>query len=137
MKRYPTRNGIAISPHELRLPDSRYEDNEKRRNNHHAHYTASKFGQLAVTQCLRDLERHQYVLPIDTHSWLHATYDPPALPTEEQAAREVIDAYEHGERFKVYNKRCHWYELTDIPPELVDDFVAKYSLVRVFDMAAD
>lgn len=133
MERHPTRDGIAVSPYELDLPRGR----ERKKNNHHSHYTARAFGKLAVTQCLRDLERHQYTLPVDVHRWIHDTYAPPELPTEEQAAKEVIDAYEKGEMFKRYNKRLHWYEYEEIPKELVDGFVAKYSLVRIFDMAAD
>lgn len=88
-------------------------------------------GQRAVTQCLRDLERHQYEMPVDVHNWLHDTYDPPELPTDEQAAREIIDAYEHGEQFKRYDNYLRAYRYDDIPPELVDSLVAKYGLGRV------
>lgn len=132
-ERWPTRNGISVPPHELELPRPRTRET----NNHHNHWERKKFEQHAALLALRNLDRHQYVLPVNVHNYIHATYDPPALPTEEQAAREVIDAYDQGEQFKIYNKRCHWYDLKDIPPELVDGLVAKHSLVRVFDMAAD
>lgn len=133
MRAYPTREGIAVSPYELDLPQT----HTKEKNNHHAHFTRRTFEQHATHLALRNLERHQYVMPTDVHNELHRRYQPPELPSYEQAAREVIDAYDQGERFKIWNKRCHWYELKDIPPELVDGLVAKYSLVRVFDMAAD
>lgn len=133
MERYPTRNGIAISPYELVLPQA----HTKNFNNHHSHFTRKKFERHAVTTALRNLERHQYEMPVDVHEALHDMYAPPEFPSEQQAAREVIDAYEHGERFKIYNRRCHWYDFKEIPPELANEFVAKYSLVRIFDMAAD
>lgn len=131
--KYPTVDGIAVSPWELDLPET----HTKERNNHHAHFTRRAFGRFAITQALRDLERHQYLMHVDQHNWLHDRYEPPELPTDGQAAREVIDAYENGEMFKIWNKRCHWYDLKAIPPDLVDGLVAKYSLVKVFDMAAD
>ena len=126
-RRYPTKNGIAVSPFELDLPYS----GERRENNHHGNFTRRAFSRLAVTEALRNLDRHQYLLPVDTHNYLHRVYSPPEMPTPEQAAREVIDAYEHGEQFKV---RGRGYEYRDIPKDLVDGFVAMYSLVRVFDM---
>ena len=136
MKKYPTENGIAIPITEIWLPESRYDwDNPRRTNNHHAHYSSRKFGRLAVTQCLRDLERHQYVMPVDVHSWLHDTYAPMDLPSEDQAAREIINAYENGEQFKRYDNYLRAYRYDDIPPELVDTFVAKYGLCRVFPTA--
>lgn len=141
MKTHPTREGIAVPVWELSLPDSRYGwEKKKYQNNHHGHYTSKKFGQLAVTQCLRDLERYQYMLPVDVHNWFHDTYAAPPVPSEEQAARAVIDAYEHGEYFKRYDRYTHRYRYDEIPPELVDRFIAKYGLRRVvvdMGMAAD
>lgn len=139
MKPYPHRDRIAVSPYETDLPDSRYGwDKEKYKNNHHGHYYAKMFGKAAVFQCLRDLDRMQWEMPIDVHNWWHDIYGPAGLPTEERAAREVIDAYEHGEQFKRYDRHLGAYRYDDIPPELVDTFVAKYGLERViFDMAAD
>lgn len=128
MERYPTENGIALSPYELWLPGSK----KRGENNHHAHFTRKKFEQTAATLALRNLARHQYVMPVDIHNFLHDTYAPPELPTEDQAAKEVIDAYESGEQFKIYNKHAHRYDYRDIPPELVDGFIAKHGLKRVF-----
>ncbi len=137
MTQYPTREGIAVPPHELDFPQSRYEGNEKYYNNHHAHYSSRKFGRQAVTQCLRDLERHQYSMPVDIHRLLHDIYTPPNLPTEEQAAREIIDAYDRGEMFKRYDTYRHAYRYDEIPKGLVDIYVARYGLIKIFDMAAD
>ena len=126
-RRYPTRRGVAVSPFELGFS----EGYGKRHNNHHGHFTRRAFARTAVTEALRNLERHQYEMDIDEHNRLHRIYAPPQLPTEEQAAKEVIDAYDQGEMFKI---RDHGYELKEIPPQFVDSLVAKYSLVRVFDM---
>lgn len=76
-------------------------------------------------------------MPVDVHRYIHDTYRPPKMPTEEQAAREVIDAYENGERFKRYDHYTKQYRYDEIPPELIDRFIAKYGLMRVFAMAAD
>lgn len=140
MTRYPTHNGIAVSPLLLDLPDSRYGwDTRKHQSNHHLEYTSRQFGRTAVHQCLRDLERLQLPMPVDVHIWLHDTYDPPKLPTETQAAMEVIDAHEHGERLKRYNRYEKRYDYHDIPEEVVNRFMAKYGIKLCFPggLAAD
>ena len=122
MESYPTRQGIAVSPNELYLPYSR----DKRRNNHHAEFSERVMGRTAVTLALRNLERHQYVMPIDTHDWLHRKYSPPALPTLEQAVREVMDAYDQGEMFKI--KGHGGYHHIEIPLEMVDRFMREHNV---------
>lgn len=132
MERWPTRNGIAIPPTEVWLPRGR-----KKTNNHHAHFSGRSFSHTLAHTALRDLERHQYALPVDTHEWLHDNYLPPELPTEEQAVREIIDAYDQGEAFKVYNRYARRYIYHEIPLQLVDGLICKYGLAKVFSMAAD
>ena len=134
---YPTRNGIAVPIYELTLPQSRYGDKKKYHNNHHAHFTAKRYERSMALCALRDLERHQYEMPIDVHQWLHQNFDIPELASEEQAAREVIDAYDKGEQFKVYDRYAKKYFLHDIQPHLVDAFMAKYSLAKYISLAAD
>lgn len=133
---YPTREGIAVPIFELDLPETRYSW-DRYTNNHHNEWTAKRMGQLVVTQCLRDLARHQFVMPTDVHSWLHTAYDPPEMPCEEQAAKEVIDAYENGEQFKRYSHQDSTYHYHDIPSDVVDGFIRHYHLRRVYPMAAD
>ena len=100
-RKYPTRNGIAIPPQELELPDTRLDiENRYSFNNHHANFTRRQFARLAVFQTLRDTERHQHRLGVDVHSLLHKLYEPPQMPTPEQALAEVIDCYENGERLR-------------------------------------
>lgn len=134
MKEAPTRNGIAISPYELWLPDSR----DKKENIHHGHYYAKMFGRTAVHQALRDLDRHQHRMKLDVHAWWHRTYGPGQFPTEEQAALEVVDAYDRGEHFSKRGGGLPGYHLEEIPLSLVDGFIAKYGLSRyMLDMAGD
>lgn len=138
MNTYPTREGIAVPIYELSLPASRYGwEKKKHQNNHHNHWTEKKFARRMGTLALRNLSRHQFEMPVDVHRWLHDTYAPPELPTDEQAAREVIDAYDQGEQFKIYDKFASEYLYHPIPLELVDQLVAVHGLRRVFDMAAD
>lgn len=134
MERWPTNNGIALPPTEVWLPRGRM----KKTNNHHAHYSERSFSRSIAHIALRDLARHQHKMPIDTHRWLHDHYLPPEMPTEEQAAREVIDAYDHCESFKLYDRYSRAYIQHEIPLEFVDGLIAKYGLRKVmYDRAAD
>lgn len=121
---YPTIDGIAVPVFMLDLPDRHV----KEENNHHNEWYAQTMGKVAVTKLLRNLARHQYVMPIDAHEWIHKNYDPPELPTEEQAAKEVICAYERGEQFKKYDYRSEEYYFEDISPNTVDELIRKYKL---------
>lgn len=137
MERYPTRNGIAIPPIELGIIDHPYEKTSRKFNNHHHHYSGRSFERSIATIALRDLERHQTIMPVKIHRRLHDTFLPPDLATDEQAAREVIDAYDRGEQFKIYDSYAHYYFYKDIPQDLVDGFVGSFGIRQVFDMAAD
>jgi hypothetical protein len=132
MERWPTRHGIALPPHGIKLPEGK-----GKTNNHHSHWTSTKFEKTAATLALRDLERHQFALPLNTHRWLHDHYEPPEVASEEQAAKEVIDAYDQGERFKIYDRYSKSYFYQEIPLELVDGFISSLGLRRVYVMAAD
>lgn len=108
-----------------------------RTSSHHSHFTSTRFAKNALTLHVRNLERHQFTITNTSHRHLHDNYLPPELPTEEQAAREIINAYDQSERFKIYDCYVKQYMNHEIPKELVDSLVARYSLIRVFDMAAD
>ena len=136
-EQYPTRDGIAVSPFELNLPDTRRPDKRKYRSNHHTHYTAPRFSKSSTLQAMRNLSRHQVILPNDVHRFIHDNYEPPELPSEPQAAKEIIDAYENGELFKIYNTFLKTYIYEEIPKEIVDGLIAKYSLGRFISVAAD
>lgn len=133
MEQYPTRNGIAVAPTEIWLPES----HKRGKNNHHAHFTGTKYARTAATLALRDLNRHQHVLPLDVHKWLHDNYEPPEIASEQQAAHEIIEAYDMGEQFKIYDRYAKRYGYHEIPKDIVDGLVATHSIKRIFDMAAD
>lgn len=138
MERWPVNeNGIALPPDDLWLPPSRLPDRHKNKNNHHHHWTEKAFLRSMAHVALRDLARHQSMRQVDVHRWIHDNHLPPEPPTERQAAREVIDAYDKGEQFHIYDKYARQYFCHDIPRELVDGLVAKHGLIKVFDMAAD
>lgn len=133
---YPRRDGIAVSPLELNLP-SGTRRNERKKEVHHTHFTAEAFARHPITLDLRDLERHQVPLSSYAHGVLHASYFPPELPTGEQAAREIIDAYEKGEKFRRYDMSLGRYMQLEIPPSLIDELVAVYGLRKIISFAAD
>lgn len=100
---YPTRNGISVPLSELSLPPSRLDlERPENFNNHHNEWERRAMGRFCITQTLRDLERHQYILPKDTHRYIHGVYSPPKFPTLEQAMAEVDAAYQNGEMMRVY-----------------------------------
>ena len=102
----PTRNGVAISPFELNLPESHLDlSREQSWNNHHNGWEARTFGSLALLQTFRDLERHQFLMPIDQHDILHRLYAPPVIPTMQEAMFVVSEAYDASERLRTGSAR--------------------------------
>jgi len=94
--KYPSRNGIPIPIYELDLPPSNCEI----LNNHHNCWTARKFGQSILFLAVRNLETHQFLMPVDQHAYLHSVYDPPELPTPQQAINELERALDAAESLK-------------------------------------
>lgn len=133
MKRYwPVRNGIAVPIYDLDPPFTRSPEY----SNHHREFSAYTMSQLAVTQTLRDLERLQEDVLIGQHRWAHDHYLPPLPPSPEQATMEIVNAFEAGERLKVYDGKAGRTTYREIPKDLVDAYVAEYGLGRVIvDMA--
>ena len=81
--------------------------------------------QNAMLQTLRDLDRMQFMLPVDTHVALHRKYDAPPLPTPKQAADEIIEAYEAGEKLKVYEPFVG-YKPVPIPKNIINGILNNY-----------
>ena len=101
--RWPTREGISVPVTETELPESRLNlEKEGNFNNHHNEWTRKRMGEFVITRTLRDLSRHQFVIPKDTHDYIHRNFDPPEFPTIEQAMKEVMDAYDDMEDMRVY-----------------------------------
>lgn len=129
--RYPTREGISIPITELELPPSELDLSIPHNfNNHHHEWTRRRMGDFAITQTLRDLERHQSVMPRDVHDWLHRAYDPPVFPTVEQAMREVMDAYDNNELLKVYLPEEGRYVFHPISSIHIKTLEAEYNALR-------
>lgn len=128
MEAYPTRNGIAVPPSELELPESQLNLGDLGNfNTHHLEYTRRSFGRFALSQCLRDLERLQTSLPRDVHQALHDTYAPPEFPTEYQAASEIMEAYEEMENVRIYVIERKRYELYPIPHAIIQEIRSNWA----------
>lgn len=98
MERYPTINGIAISPYQLELPKTRLDIGKPESyNNHHYEWTARAMGCFVLTRMLRNLDSEQGSLLVDVHDWLHEFFLPPELPTPYQAITRIGEAYERQE----------------------------------------
>jgi len=127
MEKYPTRNGISIPIHEIELPPTHFERPELHSNNHHNMWGRKTMGRTAITQTLRDLDRLQFVMPVDVHNSLHQLYAPPEKPTLRQAMDEIDEAYQLGETLKIYNLATHKYEYHPITPERLDLLKIEYN----------
>lgn len=138
MERYPTINGIAVSPLELKLPQSRFGwEKRKHMNRHHFEYTEPKMARLAITLALRNLESLQLDMPVDVHRWIHNTYSNPQIPTEEQAARRIITDFEQGRKYAIRDNAAGKYVQHDIPKDFIDALVRRFPGAVMLDMAAD
>lgn len=120
---YPTRNGVAIDPLELDLPHI-----EGVKNIHHWAWTKAAFGSLALFQTFRDLERHQSLLTIPTHNYIHAHYAPPVMPTVGQAMNTVMEAYDASESLRIGS--AGRFELIPITYSLVKQIKREYNEKR-------
>lgn len=104
-EKYPAIKGIAVPAAELWLPPSNLSlEKETNFNNHHNCWTAKAFGKYVLFETLRDLESHQFLLPIDVHEYIDEEYDPHKLPTIKQAITEIERAKDAGERLRVSKK---------------------------------
>lgn len=127
-ERFPTRNGIAIPLPEIDLPKSRLNPEvEKNYNTHHDEWTRKKMASHAISLCLRNLERHQWLMLKDVHCWVHNRFDPPQTPTLRQAADEVMEAHENGENVRVYDMEQKKYVEYPIPRSVIAKIGAEYS----------
>lgn len=119
---YPTRHGVAISPEELNLPE--FEGNK---NIHHHAWTKNAFASLALFQTFRDLERHQSLLVIGQHNFIHARYAPPKMPTVGEAMNTVIEAYGASESLRIGS--AGRFELIPITQTLINKIKKEYNEV--------
>lgn len=105
---YPSRRGVPINPAELDFSDSQLDpDDPETIRNHHAAYESRKYGCSVLLSTFCNLATNQYGLPLDTHQELHLRYDPPVMPTIEQAYSLIRDERDQGGRvlrYGSYNK---------------------------------
>ena len=83
--KYPTRNGLIISPYELGYTEPTDRDIERRRTtNHHGYFTKNMYGKTAIHHTFRNLVDHVYPMIRDEHNsgtnTLHDKYSPPPIP---------------------------------------------------------
>jgi hypothetical protein len=71
------------------------------RNNHHLQWRAADYAGSVLLSSLRNLAERQDILPLDTHNILHRTYQPPEMPTLQQAMQRIEDAYEGNEKLRL------------------------------------
>ena len=120
MRIYPSREGVPIPLEEIDLPESNLDPTvENNFNIHHNLWTKKAMARSAITQTMRDLKKHQFELPKDTHNWLHRNFSPPKMPTIEQAMKEVMDTYMDFGSMQVYDQAARGYIVTDIPFETI------------------
>jgi len=130
---YPTRRGIAISPQELELPDSRLNLEAPRNwNNHHLSFTRKMFGRQILYFTLRNLESQQTYMPVDIHDALHTEYEPPKMPTPLQALHEIERARHDGEHLQIRQpcKKMGRYAIELISDEVWDKCKASYNTLK-------
>ena len=83
--KYPTRNGLIISPYELDYTEPTQADIERKRTTmHHGWWTARDFGRTAIGATFRALETNVYPMLRNEHNQgtdtLHDKYSPPPMP---------------------------------------------------------
>jgi hypothetical protein len=130
---YPTRQGVAISPFELELPPSNLNHEASRNyNNHHLAFTRKMYGKQTLYIVFRNLDHLQKYMLVDQHDWLHREYEPPLMPTPQQAIHEIERCKDIGEMMHVRNtaKKMGGYTLELITDEIFTKCKASYDSLR-------
>lgn len=117
MRRYPTRNGIPISPYELGYTKPTPEDYGIRRrvNIHHGVFPWSKLREHSISIVFGSLVTNTFPMIATEHNMgrfnLHHDYEPPVLPSldrmvdvvdEYLALNGIIDCRNHGNTNEMY-----------------------------------
>jgi hypothetical protein len=121
-KRYPSRNGIPVSPLEIyELNDSDLNIKADRNwNLHHSCWTRTMFGRQVLYLTVRSLAAHQLFMPVDIHDQLHTEYDPPRMPTPLEAITELERAMDEGEQLRIRrtNRKVGRYAMGSITDDI-------------------
>jgi len=130
---YPTRNGLAIHPMELELPESHLNPESTRNwNHHHMQWTRKQYGKQFLYFAFRSIETRQLHMLVDQHDWVHQEYDPPVMPTIQQALKEIERAKDAGEMLNLRQpaKAKGTYSREPITDEVLRKCIASYDSLR-------
>lgn len=112
MSRYPTRNGLIISPYELGYIQPTEADRAIRgeTQNHHSWWPKRNY-ETRVQSVFRNLVTNVYPMLVEEHNGhfgLHDRYDPPKMPTDVQMI-DVVEQYiaENGVIHAIHEKRTN------------------------------
>jgi len=127
---YPTREGRPVPMSELELPESRLNlDRRHNVNNHHLFHAERRrhISEFIILQTMKDLDTLQDQIGVDVHNYTHATYDPPALPTPQEALVIVYEAFEAGELLRTGSAYNPVYK--QMTTALMEDIEEEYRMV--------
>lgn len=116
--RYPTRNGLIISPYELGLtiPTQEHLNTRRRTTRHHGFWQRANYSSNRIHSVFRNLVTNVYDLLIEEHEDLHHDYDAPIKP-KETLMIDVVEEYLslNGTIDCIREKRTH--EIYHISPQ--------------------
>ena len=131
---YPTRQGVPVSPLEIYdLNDSILNlEAERNWNLHHSCWTRKQFGRNILYLTFRQIETHQLFMPVDIHDQVHREYEPPKMPTPQQAIYEIERAKHHGEQLRIRQpaKKIGKYVLEQITEDTFTKCKASYNQLK-------
>lgn len=114
-ERYPTRNGVSVSPLDIWLPETHLNpEKDKNYNNHHTQFYARMYGGFLLYRVFHDLAANQQYLPLDVHQWLHDRYGPPEMPTPIEAMNRIDQAYNERENLQIRKSGGYILRLLDL-----------------------
>lgn len=120
---YPMRGGAFVPVEELGYllyPT-------KKENNHHLAHFASVFGKFVVSQCFRDLDRNQVIMPMAQHERLHSDWDQPIMPSFHDMMEVIDEACQQGEFLRYGSAHAPIYK--PITPSLMVQCGIEYGLM--------
>lgn len=89
MRRYPTRNGLAVPIEEVGFERVAHE--RRNTNNHHLYFDRAWYSDVRYRSVFRNLLPHLQTLRIADHEQLHDTYSPPVMPSDSLMIGTVED----------------------------------------------
>ena len=113
--KYPTRNGLVISPYEIfDIPTKQDLNTRRRTTRHHAYWQRNDYRDNRIHSVFRNLVTNVYDLLQDQHENLHHDFDAPPKP-KDSLMIDVVEEYLslNGTIDCIREKRTHEiYQLT-------------------------